>query len=74
MKKQAQAVKLNKILLLESNQRRKDMVLNSSYLISKQDAENIALVVRMLEREYKDKGLEFECIDSKPSYDFLLPR
>lgn len=50
------------------------MVLNSSYLISKQDAENIALVVRMLEREYKDKGLEFECIDSKPSYDFLLPR
>jgi len=71
MKKQAQEAKLNKILPKESNQRKKDMVLNSIYLISKEDRENFTMVVRLLEKEYKSKGLEFECTGSKPPYNFL---
>jgi hypothetical protein len=47
------------------------MVLDSTYLVSKKERENFARVVRFLEEEYKSEGLEFECIGSKPPYNFL---
>ena len=76
IKKQAEEAKLNEIPPEESNQGKptgsveKAIVLDSTYLVSKKERENFARVVRFLEEEYKSKGLEFECIGSKPPYDF----
>ena len=71
MRKQAEYAKLNEILPQELNQKKKDIVLYSVYLISKERRENFIRVVRFLEEEYKSKGLEFECIGPKLPYSFL---
>lgn len=71
MSKQAQEAKLNKILSKESNQKKKDMVLNSIYLVSKERREDFTRVIRFLKKEYKSKGLEFECTGPKQPYNFL---
>jgi oligoribonuclease NrnB/cAMP/cGMP phosphodiesterase (DHH superfamily) len=77
MRKQAQDAKLNEIPHKESNQKKsagsieKAMVLNSTYLVSKEKREDFTRVVRFLEEDYKEKGLEFECTGPKPPYNFL---
>ena len=71
MRKQAEYAKLNEILPQELNQKKKDIVLYSVYLISKEKRENFIRVIRFLNGEYKSKGLEFECIGPKLPYSFL---
>ncbi|MDP3023954.1 MAG: GvpL/GvpF family gas vesicle protein [candidate division Zixibacteria bacterium] len=77
MKKQAEEARLDEILPQESNQKKsagsigKTMVLNSTYLVSKEDRENFARVVRFLEKEYKSMGLSFESTGPKVPYNFL---
>jgi len=70
MKKQAEEAKLSEIPLEKSNNENKTMILNSTYWVSKKEKENFARVVKFLEEEYKSKGLEFECIGSKPPCNF----
>ena len=86
MSKQASEAKLNEIPCKESNQKKsagvnhtvhtagsigKAMLLDSTYLVSKEDREDFTRVIRCLGEEYKSKGLEFECTGPKPPYDFL---
>ena len=77
MSKQAQEAKLNEIPAKESNQKKsagsigKAMVLDSTYLVSKEDREHFTRVVRCLGEEYKSKGLEFQCTGPKPPHNFL---
>jgi hypothetical protein len=71
MKKQAEDAKLNETSPKESNQKKKDIVLYSIYLISKEKRENFIRVIRFLNEEHKSKGLEFECIGPKLPYSFL---
>jgi len=71
MKKQACEAKSNRIFLKVSDQKKKEMVLDSVYLVPKEHRENFIRVLRFLEEEYKDKGLEFEWIGPKLPYSFL---
>ncbi len=77
MRKQAQDAKLNEIPRKESNQKKsaestgKAMVLDSIYLVPKEKREDFIRVVRFLEEDYKEKGLEFECTGPDPPYSFL---
>ena len=78
--KQAQESELNEIPAKESNQKKsagsigKAMVLDSTYLVSKEDSEDFTRVIRCLGEEYKSRGLEFECTGPKPPHDFLSPQ
>jgi len=80
MSKQALEAKLNEIPRKESNQKKsaesigKALVLNSTYLVSKDDRENFTRVVRCLGEEYKSKGLEFECTGPDPPCSFSSAR
>jgi uncharacterized protein YwlG (UPF0340 family) len=71
MKKQACEAKSNRIFLKVSDQKKKKMVLDSVYLVPKEHRENFIRVLRFLEEEYKDKGLEFEWTGPKLLYNFL---
>ena len=71
MKKQAEEARLDETLPKESNQKKKTMVLNSTYLVSKEDREDFARVVRFLEKEYKSMGLSFESTGPKVPNNFL---
>jgi|GEM_PF-2260458 len=77
LRKQTQDAKLNEIPPKELNQKKsaesigKAMVLDSIYLVSKERREDFIRVVRFLEEDYKEKGLEFECTGPKPPYNFL---
>ncbi len=86
MSKQACETKLDEIPPKESNQEKsagvnhtvhtaqsigKAMVLNSTYLVCKEDSENFTRVVKLLGEDYRSKGLEFECTGPKPPYNFL---
>ncbi|TET70063.1 MAG: hypothetical protein E3J45_00725 [Candidatus Zixiibacteriota bacterium] len=61
MVKQAQKAQLNEVLCREPDQNRKDMILSSTYLVSKDAREDFTTVVKFLEKEYENKGLVFEC-------------
>ena len=89
MSKQAQETKLSEIPPKESNQKKssgvnhtvhtaesvgKALVLDSTYLVSKEEREDFTRVVRCLGEEYKSKGLEFECTGPKPPHNFLSTR
>jgi hypothetical protein len=68
--KQAEEAKLNEIACKESNQKKKALVLNSTYLVSKEKREDFTKVVRFLEEDYKEKGLEFKYIGPRPPHSF----
>lgn len=74
--KQAQKAKLNEIPPKESNQKKsaesigKALILNSTYLVSKEDSEDFTRVIRCLGEEYKSRGLEFECTGPEPPHSF----
>jgi len=61
MVKQAQKAQLNEVLWREPDQKRQDMILSSTYLVSKDAREDFTTVVKFLEKEYESKGLIFEC-------------
>ena len=61
MVKQAQKAQLNEVLCREPDQKRQDMILSSTYLVSKDAREDFTTVVKFLEKEYENKGLVFEC-------------
>lgn len=61
MVKQAQKAQLNEVLYREPDQKRQDMILSSTYLVSKDAREDFTTVVEFLEKEYENKGLVFEC-------------
>lgn len=61
MVKQAQKAQLHEVLCREPDQNRKDMILSSTYLVSKDAREDFTMVVKFLEKEYENKGLVFEC-------------
>jgi hypothetical protein len=71
MSKQALRAKLNGISPKESMQKKRTIILNSTYLVSKENREDFSRVVRCLGEEYKRKGLEFKCTGPKPFYDFF---
>lgn len=61
MVKQAQRAQLNEVLCREPDQKRQDMILSSTYLVSREQREDFRRVVRLLAKEYRSKGLVFEC-------------
>jgi len=61
MVKQAQKAQLNEVLCREPDQERQEMILSSTYLVSKDAREDFTTVVKFLEKEYENKGLVFEC-------------
>jgi len=61
MVKQAQRAQLNEVLCREPDQKRQDMILSSTYLVSREQREDFRTVVRLLAKEYRSKGLVFEC-------------
>jgi hypothetical protein len=61
MVKQAQRAQLNEVLCREPDQQRQDMILSSTYLVSREQREDFKTVVRLLAKEYRNKGLVFEC-------------
>ena len=71
MSKQALDGRLKEIPPQEPNRRKKALILKSTFLVSKESRENFTRVVRCIGKEYKNKGLDFECIGPKPPYDFL---
>ncbi|MFQ5869818.1 MAG: GvpL/GvpF family gas vesicle protein [Candidatus Zixiibacteriota bacterium] len=62
MVKQAQKAQLNEVLCREPDQERQEMILSSTYLVSKDAREDFTTVVKFLGKEYENKGLVFECI------------
>jgi hypothetical protein len=61
MVKQAEKAQLNEVLCREPDQKRQDMILSSTYLVSREEREDFKTVVRLLAKEYRNKGLVFEC-------------
>lgn len=70
MSKQALDVKLDEIPPQESNRRKKALILRSTFLVLKESRENFTRVAKCLGKEYKSRGLDFECIGPKPPYNF----
>ena len=71
MSKQALDVRLNEIPPQEPNRRKKALILKATFLVLKESRENFTRVVSCMGKEYKSKGLDFECVGPKSSYDFL---
>ncbi len=71
MVKQAQKAQLNEVLCREPDQKRQDMILSSTYLVSKDAREDFTTVVKFLEKEYENKGLIFECTGPRVPNDSL---
>lgn len=71
MVKQAQKAQLHEVLCREPDQKRKDMILSSTYLVSKVAREDFTTVVKSLEKEYENKGLVFECTGPRVPNDSL---
>jgi hypothetical protein len=61
MVKQGQRAQLNEVLCREPGQQRQDMILSSTYLVSREQREDFKTVVSLLAKEYRSKGLVFEC-------------
>ncbi|KPJ49104.1 MAG: hypothetical protein AMJ41_03595 [candidate division Zixibacteria bacterium DG_27] len=61
MVKQAQKAQLNEVLCGQPDQKGQDMILSSTYLVSREQREDFRTVVRLLAKEYRSKGLVFEC-------------
>lgn len=66
MSKQALDAKLNEIPPQEPNRRKKALILKSTFWVLKESRENFTRVVRCIGKEYKSKGLDFECIGPEP--------
>lgn len=71
MSKQALDARLKPISSQEPNRRKKALILKATFLVLKESRENFARVVRCIGKEYKGKGLDFECVEPKSSCDFL---
>lgn len=71
MCKQALDAKLNEIPPQEPNRRKKALILKSTFLVLKESRENFTKVVKCIGKEYKSKGLDFECTGPEPSGNLL---
>jgi len=71
MSKQALDAKLNEIPPQEPNRRKKALILKSTFLVLKESRENFNRVVRCIGKEYKSKGLDFECTGPEPPDNLL---
>ncbi|MGB8657693.1 MAG: GvpL/GvpF family gas vesicle protein [Candidatus Zixiibacteriota bacterium] len=71
MCKQALDAKLDEIPLQEPDRRRKALILKSTFWVLKESRDNFTRVVRCIWKEYKSKGMDFECTGPQPPDDLL---
>lgn len=69
--KQAQGTQLNEVPPLETKRMKKALILKSTFWVLKESRENFSRVVRCIGKEYKSKGLDFECIGPEPPDNLL---
>jgi hypothetical protein len=69
--KQAERAELNQIPLGVSNHERKEMILDSVYLVRTASREAFVTVVRCLERKHGAEGLDFECTGPREPCELL---
>lgn len=69
--KQALDARLNQIPPRESNREKKALLIKSTFLVLKESRENFTRVVRCIGKEYRSKGLDFECTGPEPPDDLL---
>lgn len=69
--KQAERAELNQIPLGVSSHERKEMILDSIYLVRTANREAFVTVVRCLGKRYGAEGLEFECTGPRQPSELL---
>lgn len=70
--KQAERAELNQIPLGASSHEKKDMILDSVYLVRTANREAFVTVVRCLEKKYGAQGLDFECTGPRRPSELLV--
>jgi hypothetical protein len=71
--KQAERAELNQIPLGASSHEKKEMILDSVYLVRTANREAFLTVVRCLEKKYGSDGLHFECIGPREPSELVSP-
>ncbi|MEK7877738.1 MAG: GvpL/GvpF family gas vesicle protein [Pseudomonadota bacterium] len=62
--------RINKLLPKEVTERNEEMILNSAFLIIKNEVEDFLNIVEALRTKYTDKGFFFDCTGPWPPYNF----
>lgn len=63
-------VRINKLLPKQVTEREDDMVLNSAFLVGKDEVSDFANIVDMLRAHYENKGFLISCTGPWPPYNF----
>ena len=72
LKKYSISTCINKLLSKEITEREESMILNSVYLIDKNNVFDFVNIVESFKTKYRDNGLFFDCTGPWPPYNFCL--
>ncbi|MBI5149706.1 MAG: GvpL/GvpF family gas vesicle protein, partial [Candidatus Omnitrophica bacterium] len=70
LRERSREARINKLLPREATERNDEMILNSAFLINKDNVEDFLNIVEDLRAKYTDQGLFFDCTGPWPPYNF----